>query len=76
MTPEVEAALAAVDGEAGPGYREVIAQIGRDGWLTVHWPEEFGDRGLSRVESYIFFDETARLGVPIRCSRRTAWGRR
>jgi alkylation response protein AidB-like acyl-CoA dehydrogenase len=65
MTPEVEAALAAVDEDAGPAYREVIRQIGRDGWLTVHWPEQYGGRGLSRVESYIFSDETARLGVPV-----------
>jgi alkylation response protein AidB-like acyl-CoA dehydrogenase len=65
MTPEVEAALASVDEDAGPAYREIIARIGRDGWLTVHWPAEYGGRGLSRVESYISFDETARLGVPI-----------
>jgi 3-oxocholest-4-en-26-oyl-CoA dehydrogenase alpha subunit len=65
MTPDVEAALAAVDESADSAYRDVIAQIGRDGWLTVHWPVEYGGRGLSRIESYIFFDETARLGVPI-----------
>ena len=49
----------------GPAYREIIARIGRDGWLTVHWPAKYGGRGLSRVESCIFFDETARLGIPI-----------
>ena len=65
MTADVQEALAAVDQGADSAYREVIAQIGRDGWLTVHWPAEYGGRGLSRVESYIFFDETARLGVPI-----------
>ena len=65
MTPEVQTALAAVDEDTDSAYREVIARIGRDGWLTVHWPVEYGGRGLSRVESYIFFDETARLGVPI-----------
>jgi alkylation response protein AidB-like acyl-CoA dehydrogenase len=65
MTPDVEQALATVDEGADSAYREVIARIGRDGWLTVQWPEEYGGRGLSRIESYIFFDETARLGVPI-----------
>jgi alkylation response protein AidB-like acyl-CoA dehydrogenase len=65
MTPEVEAALSEVDEKSDSAYRDVIRQIGRDGWLTVHWPQEFGGRGLSGVESYIFFDEAQRLAVPI-----------
>ncbi len=36
-----------------------------DGWLCPTWPTEFGGRGLSEVEQYLFFDETQRLGVPI-----------
>jgi alkylation response protein AidB-like acyl-CoA dehydrogenase len=65
MTPRVKEALASVEVAGGSAYRDVIRQIGRDGWLVVSWPEEWGGRGLSRIESYIFFDETQRLGVPI-----------
>jgi alkylation response protein AidB-like acyl-CoA dehydrogenase len=65
MTPSVRAALASVEQAGDSTYRDVIRQIGADGWLTVSWPRELGGRGLSRIESYIFFDETQRLGVPI-----------
>jgi 3-oxocholest-4-en-26-oyl-CoA dehydrogenase alpha subunit len=65
MTPEVQSALASMEDEQDSTYRDVIRRIGRDGWLTVSWPEEYGGRGLSAMESYIFFDETQRLGVPI-----------
>ena len=46
-------------------FRALIARIGHDGWLCPSWPEEFGGRGLSEVDQFIFFDETQRLGVPI-----------
>jgi hypothetical protein len=26
----------------GPVYKEVIRQIGKDGWLGVGWPQEWG----------------------------------
>lgn len=65
MTPEVRASLSSIEDEGDSTYREVIQKIGRDGWLTVSWPTEYGGRGLSAIESYLFFDETQRLGVPI-----------
>lgn len=66
MTPEVREAISGIEEEgSGETYKAVIRQIGQDGWLTVSWPEEYGGRDLSPVESFIFFDETQRLGVPI-----------
>src|SRR3546814_7211474 len=38
--------------------------LGRDGWLGVGWPEEYGGRGLSEEEQFIFYDEIQRAGVP------------
>ena len=37
MTPERAEALASSDGEMGRGnvYRETVAQMGKDGWLTL-----------------------------------------
>ncbi|MFI8853010.1 acyl-CoA dehydrogenase family protein [Streptomyces sp. NPDC053499] len=46
-------------------YRETIRQLGRDGWLGVGWPREYGGRGMSAVEQFIFFDEAAQAGVPL-----------
>ena len=44
MTPERAEALAASDGEMGRGnvYRETVEQMGKDGWLTLSWPTEYG----------------------------------
>jgi alkylation response protein AidB-like acyl-CoA dehydrogenase len=64
MTPERRAAL--TGGEAGgEGYREIVRQMGRDGWLGVGWPEEYGGQGRTALEQYIFFDEANRAGVPM-----------
>jgi 3-oxocholest-4-en-26-oyl-CoA dehydrogenase alpha subunit len=67
MTPERRAALATADGEYGSGeaYRQVVRQLGRDGWLALSWPEEYGGRGASGVEQLIFTDEAAAAGVPV-----------
>ena len=45
MTP---AKAAIQDREAGDAYKEIIRQIGHDGWLTVGWPEEYGGKGTVR----------------------------
>jgi alkylation response protein AidB-like acyl-CoA dehydrogenase len=49
----------------GPAYREVIRRMGRDGWLGVGWPKEFGGRGLGQLEQQIFASEAARADVPL-----------
>jgi len=64
MTPERRAAL--TGGEAGgQAYREVVRQMGRDGWLGIGWPEEYGGQGRTALEQYLFFDEANRAGVPM-----------
>ncbi|MEV4332696.1 acyl-CoA dehydrogenase family protein [Streptomyces sp. NPDC049597] len=46
-------------------YRETIRRLGADGWLGVGWPKQYGGRGLSPMEQFIFFDEAAQAGVPL-----------
>nr|WP_202516817.1 MULTISPECIES: acyl-CoA dehydrogenase family protein [unclassified Streptomyces] len=46
-------------------YRETIRRLGADGWLGVGWPEEYGGRGMTAMEQFIFFDEAAQAGVPL-----------
>lgn len=62
MTPERRAALRGMEG--GETYREVIREIGRDGWLGVGWPKEYGGGGLTMVEQLIFLEEQRRAGAP------------
>ena len=66
MTPERRAALQG-EGEYGDGtvYKEIIRQMGADGWLTLGWPEEYGGRGGSALEQLIFTDEAAVAGAPV-----------
>src|SRR5215472_1758022 len=49
----------------GTVYREVVRWMGRDGWLGVGWPTEYGGRGLCQVEQQIFANEAARADVPL-----------
>ncbi|MCQ4117784.1 acyl-CoA dehydrogenase family protein [Rhodococcus tibetensis] len=67
MTPERREALAATTGEYGEGnvYRDVVAQMGRDGWLTLGWPKEYGGQERSAMEQLIFTDEAAIAGAPV-----------
>jgi alkylation response protein AidB-like acyl-CoA dehydrogenase len=46
-------------------YRDTVRRLGTDGWLGVGWPEEYGGRGLTAMEQFIFFDEASQAGVPL-----------
>ena len=67
VTPERKAGLASATGEFGDSvvYKEVIRQIGSDGWLGVGWPKEYGGQARSMIEQLIFTDAAAVAGVPI-----------
>jgi hypothetical protein len=66
MTPERRAALQG-EGEYGDGsaYKDVVRQMGSDGWLTLGWPVEYGGRGGSALDQLIFTDEAAAAGAPV-----------
>ena len=67
MTPEVREALARGEGDYGNGeaYRQVVRQLGKDGWLAMSWPEEYGGRGGTLLDQLIFTDEAAVARVPV-----------
>jgi alkylation response protein AidB-like acyl-CoA dehydrogenase len=64
MTPAVQEECARGD-TGGPACLEAVRQMGRDGWLGIGWPEEYGGQGRTDVEQLIFFDEAWRAGAPI-----------
>ena len=64
MTPERRASLGAMEA-GGAAYRDVVRQMGKDGWLGVGWPTEYGGQGRTPLEQLIFYDEAQRAGVPI-----------
>ncbi|MSO78443.1 MAG: acyl-CoA dehydrogenase [Acidimicrobiia bacterium] len=66
MTPELKAELAVeMTSEGGDRYKEVVRQLGADGWLGIGWPKEFGGRGLGAIEQHVFFEEATRANAPV-----------
>jgi 3-oxocholest-4-en-26-oyl-CoA dehydrogenase alpha subunit len=39
-----------------PICMEFIRQMGKDGWLGVGWPKEYGGQGRSPIEQHLFFE--------------------
>jgi 3-oxocholest-4-en-26-oyl-CoA dehydrogenase alpha subunit len=66
MTPERRAGLDN-GGEYGDGeaYKDIVRQMGRDGWLSIGWPREYGGQDRSMLDQLIFTDEAAVAGVPV-----------
>jgi 3-oxocholest-4-en-26-oyl-CoA dehydrogenase alpha subunit len=67
MTPELRRGLAETGGDYGDGeaYKTIVRQLGRDGWLALGWPSEYGGRDGSTLDQLIFTDEAAIAGVPV-----------
>lgn len=49
----------------GRTYEEIIKRMGRDGWLGVGWPTEFGGKGFGHIEQLLFINEATRADVPL-----------
>ncbi|MDJ0848342.1 MAG: acyl-CoA dehydrogenase family protein [Myxococcota bacterium] len=64
LTPEIREELHRGQG-VGPTMREVVRQMGKDGWLGIGWPKEYGGQGRSEIEQFIFFDESMSAGAPV-----------
>ncbi|HSV41305.1 MAG TPA: acyl-CoA dehydrogenase [Nocardioidaceae bacterium] len=47
----------------GDTYHDVVKRMGRDGWMGVGWPKEYGGHGLGPIEQQIFVNEAARSDV-------------
>jgi hypothetical protein len=63
LTEDVRAGLAE-GGEGGDQWRRIVRTIGKDGWLGIGWPTEYGGQGRPATDQFIFFDETRRAGAP------------
>src|SRR6476620_490257 len=64
MTSDVEAEVASGD-TGGPACLEAVRTMGRDGWLGIGWPKEYGGQGRSDLEQFIFTNESWAAGVPL-----------
>jgi 3-oxocholest-4-en-26-oyl-CoA dehydrogenase alpha subunit len=48
-----------------PSYVRYVRQMGRDGWLGVGWPVEYGGQGRGPIDQMIFVEESHWAGVPL-----------
>ncbi len=67
MTPERREALVVGEGDYGDGvaYKETVRQLGKDGWLGIGWPKEYGGQARTMMEQLIFTDEAAIANAPV-----------
>jgi 3-oxocholest-4-en-26-oyl-CoA dehydrogenase alpha subunit len=67
MTPERRAALSRPEGDYGDpaAYRDTVRQLGKDGWLGIGWPKEYGGQARGMMDQLIFMDEASTYNVPI-----------
>ncbi|ASF10415.1 putative acyl-CoA dehydrogenase [Nocardia brasiliensis NBRC 14402] len=63
VTPAEEAAMSV--NRHGDAYRAVVRRMGRDGWLGVGWPKQYGGQGFGPLEQQIFYNEAVRADVPL-----------
>jgi hypothetical protein len=64
LTPEVEADLRKGEG-VGQVSKATWKKMAADGYAGVGWPKEWGGRGLTPIEQFVFFDESMRAGAPV-----------
>lgn len=71
ITLELEAELLMQQEGGGPDthphYSRFMRQLGRDGWLGLAWPKQYGGQERDAVDQYIFFDLIAgyyRIPIP------------
>jgi alkylation response protein AidB-like acyl-CoA dehydrogenase len=51
--------------EGGNAVKECVQALGAANLLGVGWPKEYGGRGFTALEQFIFFEEAQRVNAPI-----------
>jgi 3-oxocholest-4-en-26-oyl-CoA dehydrogenase alpha subunit len=64
LTPDVVADIQKGEG-VGQKSKLVWKKMAADGYAGVGWPKEWGGRGLTPIEQFVFFDESMRSGAPV-----------
>lgn len=63
ITPEIYESIRGA--ESGEPYTSLIRQMGKDGWLAVGWPKEYGGQGRPESDQLAFFEEALLAGAPV-----------
>ena len=63
IKPEMREELRSAEG--GELFKSLIRKMGKDGWLAIGWPKEYGGQGATDTEQLMFFEEALLAGAPI-----------
>jgi 3-oxocholest-4-en-26-oyl-CoA dehydrogenase alpha subunit len=63
LSPDVRQALDS-ENEGGEVSRTLVRRMGKDGWLGIGWPKEYGGQGRPTSDQFIFFTEVQRARAP------------
>jgi hypothetical protein len=63
LTDDVRHALD-TESEGGEVFRSIVRRMGKDGWLGIGWPKEYGGQGRPTSDQFIFFTEVQRARAP------------
>lgn len=64
LTPELRAEVECEQYSIGPLGKQFLKLMGRQGWLGVGWPREYGGQGRGAIEQWLFLEEMAAENLP------------
>jgi acyl-CoA dehydrogenase len=62
MTPELAEELEGSSEGGGGLHQKALKKMGKDGWLGIGWPKEYGGQGRTPIEQDIFSSEAQSAG--------------
>jgi alkylation response protein AidB-like acyl-CoA dehydrogenase len=64
LTPELRDEVEREQYAIGPLGKEFVRLMGRQGWLGIGWPREFGGQGRGAIDQWLFLEEMAAENLP------------
>jgi len=64
LTPELREEVEREQYAVGPLGKQFVRLMGRQGWLGIGWPREFGGQGRGAIEQWLFLEEMAAENLP------------
>ena len=64
LSPQLRAEVEREQYSIGPLGKQFLKLMGRQGWLGIGWPREYGGQGRGAIEQWLFLEEMAAENLP------------
>jgi len=64
LTPELSEEVEREQYAIGPLGKKFVRLMGRQGWLGIGWPKEYGGQGRGAIDQWLFLEEMALENLP------------